>query len=56
MSAALVFAVTAGGWDALQGAKAPQVGAIALYVVMALLVAGGREGRCRSRPGSRSSC
>jgi hypothetical protein len=44
LSAALVAAVTAGGWDVLQDAKAVQVVAIALYVLMALLVAFWRRG------------
>jgi hypothetical protein len=39
VSAALMLVVTVGGWDALQGAKALQVGYIALYVLMAVLVA-----------------
>ena len=39
VSAALMLVVTIGGWDALQGAKAVQVGYIAIYVLMALLVA-----------------
>ncbi|MEA2247841.1 MAG: hypothetical protein QOH46_2370 [Solirubrobacteraceae bacterium] len=44
VSAGLTLAVTVGGWDALQGARAPQVAAIALYAVMALLVAGWSRG------------
>jgi hypothetical protein len=39
VSAGLILIVTLGGWDALQGAKALQVAYIALYVLMALLVA-----------------
>ena len=39
VSAALMLVVTVGGWDVLQGAKALQVGYIALYVLMAVLVA-----------------
>ena len=38
-SAALVLIVTFGGWDKLAGAKAVQVGYVALYVVMAYYVA-----------------
>src|SRR5919108_50586 len=38
-SAGLVAIVTIGGWDALQGAKAVQVGYVVLYVGMAFLVA-----------------
>jgi K+-sensing histidine kinase KdpD len=39
VSAALVLIVTVGGWAELQGAKAVQVAYVALYVVMAVLVA-----------------
>jgi hypothetical protein len=39
VSAALILVVTIGGWDALEGAKALQIAYIALYVLMALLVA-----------------
>ena len=39
VSAALVLIVTIGGWDALQGAKALQVGYIVLYLVIAFYVA-----------------
>jgi hypothetical protein len=39
LSAGLILVVTIGGWDALQGAKALQIGYIAVYVLMALLVA-----------------
>jgi hypothetical protein len=39
VSAGLVLIVTLGGWDALQGAKALQIAYIALYVLMAVLVA-----------------
>jgi lysylphosphatidylglycerol synthetase-like protein (DUF2156 family) len=39
VSAALVLIVTIGGWDALQGAKALQLGYIAVYLVMAYYVA-----------------
>jgi hypothetical protein len=39
VSAALILIVTIGGWDALQGAKARQILYVALYVLMALLVA-----------------
>jgi hypothetical protein len=38
VSAGLVAIVTIGGWDALQGAKAIQVGYIVAYVVLALFV------------------
>jgi K+-sensing histidine kinase KdpD len=38
VSAVLMLVVTVGGWDVLQGAKALQVGYIALYVLMAVLV------------------
>jgi hypothetical protein len=38
VSAALVLIVTIGGWGALQGAKALQVGYIVLYLVMAFYV------------------
>jgi FtsH-binding integral membrane protein len=38
VSAGLVAIVTIGGWDALQGAKAIQVGYIVVYVVLALFV------------------
>jgi TRAP-type C4-dicarboxylate transport system permease small subunit len=39
VSAALILIVTIGGWDYLQGAKVLQIAYIALYVVMAFLVA-----------------
>lgn len=39
VSAALVLIVTIGGWDALQGAQAIQIGYIGLYLVMAYYVA-----------------
>jgi hypothetical protein len=39
VSAALVLIVTIGGWDELQGAKAVQIAYIALYLLMAVLVA-----------------
>ena len=39
VSAVLILIVTIGGWDALQGAKAVQIAYIALYVLMAVLVA-----------------
>jgi hypothetical protein len=39
LSAALVLIVTLGGWDVLQGAKVLQIAYIALYVLMAFLVA-----------------
>ena len=39
VSAALILVVTAGGWDALEGAKAVQVAYVVLYVGMAFLVA-----------------
>jgi hypothetical protein len=39
ISAALILIATIGGWDALQGAKALQIGYVAAYVVMAFLVA-----------------
>jgi hypothetical protein len=39
VSAGLVLIVTIGGWDALQGAKALQIGYMALYLVIAFYVA-----------------
>jgi hypothetical protein len=39
VSAALMLVVTLGGWDQLQGAKALQIGYIAVYLLMAVLVA-----------------
>jgi hypothetical protein len=39
VSAALVLVVTIGGWDVLEGAKALQIAYVALYVLMAFLVA-----------------
>jgi presenilin-like A22 family membrane protease len=39
VSAGLMLVVTLGGWDVLEGAKALQIAYIALYVLMALLVA-----------------
>jgi lysylphosphatidylglycerol synthetase-like protein (DUF2156 family) len=39
VSAVLVLAVTIGGWSALEGAKAVQIGYIVLYVVVAFFVA-----------------
>ena len=39
VSAALILVVTAGGWDALEGAKAVQVAYVVLYVGMAFFVA-----------------
>ena len=39
VSAALILVVTAGGWDALEGAKAVQIAYVVLYVGMAFLVA-----------------
>jgi hypothetical protein len=39
VSAALVLVVTIGGWKALQGAKAVQIGYIAIYLVIAFYVA-----------------
>jgi K+-sensing histidine kinase KdpD len=39
VSAALVLIVTIGGWDQLEGAKALQVAYVALYLLMAVLVA-----------------
>jgi len=39
VSAALVLVVTIGGWSALQGAKAVQIGYIAVYLVIAFYVA-----------------
>jgi K+-sensing histidine kinase KdpD len=39
VSAALVLIVTVGGWDQLEGAKALQVAYVALYLLMAVLVA-----------------
>src|SRR3954470_3921431 len=39
ISAGLVLVVTLGGWDVLEGAKALQIAYIALYVLMAVLVA-----------------
>ena len=38
-SAALILIVTIGGWEDLQGAKAVQIAYVALYVLMAFLVA-----------------
>ena len=38
-SAALVLIVTLGGWDALEGAQAVQIGYIAIYAVFAIFVA-----------------
>jgi hypothetical protein len=43
-SAALVGVVTHGGWDVLESARPVQVGAIALYGLLALLVAFWRRG------------
>jgi hypothetical protein len=39
ISAALILIVTIGGWDKLEGAKALQIAYIALYLLMAVLVA-----------------
>jgi len=39
VSAALVLIVTIGGWDELEGAKALQIAYIAIYLLMAVLVA-----------------
>jgi TRAP-type C4-dicarboxylate transport system permease small subunit len=39
VSAALILVVTIGGWDQLQGAKALQIGYVAIDVIMAFLVA-----------------
>jgi protein-S-isoprenylcysteine O-methyltransferase Ste14 len=39
VSVALMLIVTIGGWDALEGAKALQVGYIIIYLVMAFFVA-----------------
>ena len=39
VSAALVVAITAGGWDALEGAKALQIAFVAAQIGMAVLVA-----------------
>jgi hypothetical protein len=39
LSAVLIAVVTIGGWDELQGAKALQIGYVAVYVLMAFLVA-----------------
>jgi presenilin-like A22 family membrane protease len=44
VSAGLILVVTLGGWDVLQGAKVLQVAWIALYVLMALLVARWKRG------------
>jgi hypothetical protein len=38
VSAALVAIITVGGWDALEGAKALQIGYIVIYVVIAFFV------------------
>ena len=38
VSAALVAVITIGGWDALEGAKALQIGYIVLYLVIAFFV------------------
>jgi lysylphosphatidylglycerol synthetase-like protein (DUF2156 family) len=39
VSAALVLIVTVGGWSALEGAKAVEIGYIAVYLVIAFYVA-----------------
>jgi len=39
VSAALVLIVTIGGWSALEGAKAVQIGYVAVYLVIAFYVA-----------------
>ena len=38
VSAVLVTIITVGGWDALEGAKAVQIGYIVMYVVLAYFV------------------
>ena len=43
-SALLLLVVTAGGWSRIQGAKSVQIGYIALYLVLALLIARWRSG------------
>ena len=44
ISAALMTIVTVGGWEALQGAKAVQVGYILLYLLIAFYIARWRSG------------
>jgi len=44
VTAALMTIVTVGGWEALQGAKALQVGYIAVFVIIAYYIARWRSG------------
>ena len=44
VSAAIMGIVTAGGWDALQGAKSLQIAYILVYVVLALQIGRWRSG------------
>jgi hypothetical protein len=44
VSAGLMTIVTIGGWDALQGAKAVQIGYIAIYLILAYYIARWRSG------------
>ena len=44
VSAGLMTIVTVGGWDALQGAKAVQIGYILLYLLIAYYIARWRSG------------
>jgi presenilin-like A22 family membrane protease len=44
VSAAIMLAVTVGGWNALQGAKSLQVGYVVVYVVLALQIGRWRSG------------
>ena len=44
VSAAIMAIVTAGGWDALQGAKSLQIAYILVYVVLALQIGRWRSG------------
>jgi hypothetical protein len=44
VSAALVTIITVGGWEALEGAKGPQIGYIVLYLVMAYFIARWQRG------------
>jgi peptidoglycan/LPS O-acetylase OafA/YrhL len=44
VSAAIMAAVTVGGWDALQGAKSLQIAYIVMYVVLAVQIGRWRSG------------
>jgi presenilin-like A22 family membrane protease len=44
LSAAIVAIVTAGGWDALQGAKSLQIAYILVYVILAFQIGRWRSG------------